>query len=274
MSERERYPAGVPCWVETLQPDPQAARAFYGPLFGWDFSAPGPMLGDLPGQYFVAQVGGRDVAGIGSLPDSVGSPTAIWNTYVRVDSADETAASATDAGGSVLLGPFDALPAGRLAVLADPVGAPLCAWEARAREGAQLVNEPRAWAMSSLHTTDPESSNAFYGALFGWQPESFGPAEAQITLWRLPGYVGEEGQLPMPRDIVAVMAPSGDGAAAIPPHWNVNFRVADADATAEHAGTLGGTVIMAPVDTPGFRSAVLADPQGGVFSISRLTVGP
>lgn len=127
--------------------------------------------------------------------------------------------------------------------------------------------------MSSLHTTDPEGSNAFYGALFGWQPESFGPAEAQITLWRLPGYAGEEGQLPMPRDVVAVMAPSGQ-AAAVPPHWNVNFRTADADATADHAAELGGTVIMAPVDTPGFTSAVLADPQGGVFSISKLTVGP
>jgi len=34
---------------------------------------------------------------------------------------------------------------------------------------------------------------------------------------------------------------------------------------------LGGKVIVAPHDTPGFRSAVLADPQGPVFSVSQLT---
>jgi hypothetical protein len=28
---------------------------------------------------------------------------------------------------------------------------------------------------------------------------------------------------------------------------------------------------MGPVDTPGFRNAVLGDPQGAVFSISQLT---
>lgn len=69
------------------------------------------------------------------------------------------------------------------------------------------------------------------------------------------------------------MAPTGDTAAAVPPHWNVNIRVEDADATAEQAAGLGGHVIAPVVDTPGFRSAVLADPQGAVFSIGHLTSG-
>jgi hypothetical protein len=77
-----------------------------------------------------------------------------------------------------------------LAVLADPAGAPVCVWEAGAREGAQLVNEPGAWAMSLLHTTDPESSQAFYGAVFDWRPEPFDAAGAQLTLWRLPRLPG------------------------------------------------------------------------------------
>src|SRR6266700_5059975 len=174
MSERERYPGGVPCWVETLQPDPQAALDFYGPLFGWEFAGPGPMPGDPPGQYFVARVRGRDVAGIGSLPDRSAAPAPAWTTHVRVDSVDEAAERAKNAGGSLLDGPFDVPPAGRMALLADPAGALVCAWEAGAREGAQLVNEPRAWSMSLLHTTDPEGSQAFYGAVFGWRPESFG----------------------------------------------------------------------------------------------------
>ena len=46
-----------------------------------------------------------------------------WNTHVAVDSADETAARATAAGGTVLVEPFDVPPAGRMAVIADPAGA-------------------------------------------------------------------------------------------------------------------------------------------------------
>jgi uncharacterized protein len=60
----------------------------------------------------------------------------------------------------------------------------------------------------------------------------------------------------------------------VPPHWNVNLRVGDADAIAERVAALGGAVVAPPASTPGFRSAVLADPQGAVFSISQLTAGP
>lgn len=254
------YPTGVPCWVETLQPDVQAAMDFYRPLFGWEFVGPGVIPGDPPGQYFVARLRGRDVADIGSSPEQ-GSPTS-WTTHIRVDNVDDAAARAGHAGGEVLAGPIDAQPAGRLAVLADPSGAVFCAWEAAAREGAQTVNEPSAWAMSTLHTTDPESAVSFYRAVFGWHPEQFGP----VTLWRLQGYVGGEPKQPVPRDVVGVMAPNG----ASRPHWSVDFWIDDADATAGRATELGGKVVVPPHDSPGFRSAVIADPQGAVFSVSRL----
>ena len=56
----------------------------------------------------------------------------------------------------------------------------------------------------------------------------------------------------------------------VPAHWSVNFAVRDADATAtaEHAAALGGGIVMAPADTPGFRSAVISDPQGGIVAVS------
>jgi predicted enzyme related to lactoylglutathione lyase len=190
VSERGRYPAGVLCWVDTAQPDPKAALDFYGSILGWEFAGPGPMPGGIPGQYFVAQVNGRDVAGIGSLPDP--GAAASWNTYVRVDSADEIVERARQAGGNLLIGPLDAAPAGRLAVLTDPAGAAICVWEASVREGAQLVNEPRTWAMSSLHVNDSQAAAAFYGSAFGWQAESVGSTQAPLTLFRLPGYVGGE----------------------------------------------------------------------------------
>ena len=275
MSKRDQYPAGVPCWVESLQPDPRAALDFYGPLFGWEFVGPGPMPGGPTDdfQYFVARLRGRDVAGICSLPDANTPPA--WVTYVRVDRVDDVPDKVKKAGGTVLDGPVDAAPAGRMAVIADPDGAVVCAWEAGVREGAQLVNEPGAWAMSALQTTDPERATAFYGAAFGWQAESFGPPGSGVALFRRHGYVGGEPQQPVPRDVVAVMMPIPGGVAAngVRPHWQVDFWVADAEATAAHAAKLGGKVIVPPHDVPGFKNTVIADPQGAVFSASQL-MGP
>ncbi len=274
MSTRDEYPVGVPCWVETLQPDPRAALDFYGALFGWEFSEPGPMPGGLPGEHFVAHVDGRAVAAVGALPDLGGPPIPIWNTYVRVDDADAAVDRATSAGGTLVLGPLDASGDGRLAVLVDPTAAAFSVWEARGRLGAQLVNEPRTWAMSSLHTPDPAAATAFYGTVFGWQAEAIAPG-APITLFRLPGYVGGEPGQAIPRDVVGVMTATepGPGGPAVPPHWNVNLRVEDTDAVAAHAADLGGTVLMGPIDTPGMRSAVLLDPQGAAFSISQIAGG-
>jgi predicted enzyme related to lactoylglutathione lyase len=267
MSERDRYPAGVPCWVEALEPDPEAAIEFYGSLFGWEAAGPGEMPGDPPGKYYVARSRGRDAAGIGSRPDSSDPSLPGWMTHIRVESADRSAELVKEAGGSVIAGPLDALPAGRLAVVADPMGARFCLWEAGLREGAQVINEPGAWAMSMLRTDDPAGAAAFYGAVCGWQVEPFGPPAAQIALCRLPGYVGGEPDQPVPRDVVAAIAASGDESAS---HWSVDFWVKDADATSEHAMELGGQVVVAPHDRPGFRGAVIADPQGAVLSISAL----
>jgi len=250
MSERDAYDPGVPCWVDNLVPDPESAMRFYRGLFGWEFDGPGP------GGYFVAQLRGRDVAGIGVQPPDV---PAAWNTYGCVANAEQVTEAAAGAGGRILMEPFDALPAGRVAVLADPSGAAVGIWEPRERRGAQLVNEPSAWSMSVLNTPDRDGSAAFYRDVFGWESEPFGP----MSLCRLPGCVtGEPGQ-PVPRDVVAVMAP-----ADAEPHWSVGFWVSDADAVAEKAPALGGTVIAAPFDDGGMRHAVVADPAGAVLQVT------
>lgn len=247
MSERDDYPSGVPCWVDNLVPDPAKAMAFYGELFGWGFDGPGP------GDYFVAKLRGRDVAGVGQAPPGV-SPG--WNTYVSVASAEDTARTAD----RVIVEPFDVLPAGRVAALEDSGGAVIGVWEPAQRLGCQLVNEASAYAMSALHTPDPDAAASFYRDVFGWETDEFAPG---VSLFRLPGYVGGEPAQPVPRDVVAVMA-KDDG----PARWSVDFWVADADAVAARAPELGGRVVVAPFDSVPKRQAVIADPDGAVFSVS------
>jgi uncharacterized protein len=251
MSERDGYQPGVPCWVDILAPDPGATMSFYGGLLGWEFDGPGP------GEYFVAKKRGRDVAGVGPQPPGVRTA---WNTYISVANAEQAAERVARVGGTVVADPFDALPAGRLAVIADPSGAVVGVWEPVERQGAQLVNEPSAWAMSILQSTDPDACEAFYRQVFGWESEEFVPG---VKLFRLPGCVaGEPGQ-PVPRDVVAAMA-HADGES----YWNVDFWVDDADAVADEAAGLGGSVVVPPSDAAGMRQAVLADPDGAAFSVT------
>lgn len=258
MSKRDTYPPGVPCWVDAGEHDPDAAQRFYGEVFGWEFKGPGHMP-DHAGRYYVATLDGADVAGVGSLPPDT---TPAWKTYVAVASADESAANARDAGGEILVEPFDAPPAGRMAVLADPAGAVFCIWEAGERQGAQRINEPGAWAMSLLHSSDPGGVASFYRELFGWEAEGEG-----LTLFRLPGFVGGEPEQPVPRDVIAAMLPAQDGADS---HWSVDFWVDDTDAAADRASRAGGRVVVPPSDTPIARQAVLADPEGAAFSVTKI----
>jgi hypothetical protein len=280
--ERDGYPAGVPCWVDTSQPDPEAAVGFYGGLFGWEFE--NRMPADSPGKYFVGTLRDRDVAAVGSQPDAM-PPIAMWNTYVAVDSADESTAKVKDAGGQVLMEPFDVLEAGRMAVLTDPEGAAFCVWQAKETIGAQLVNEPGTWNFSGLNTRDPVGAAAFYGTVFGWESDTVEGSEGGFSMFRLPGYgdyleqrdpglrerMAADGAPAGFEDAVAWLVPMNDAEfpADVPAHWSVTFAVDDADATADTAAKLGGNVLVPPFDAPWVRMAVVSDPQGAVFTASK-----
>jgi hypothetical protein len=280
MLERDGYLPGVPCWVDTAQPDPEAAVAFYGSLFGWDFDD--RMPADAPGHYFVARLRGRDVAAVGSQQQ--GAPrTPMWSMYIWVDSADDAAARVNEAGGSTLAEPFDVLDAGRMAVFADPAGAAFCVWEGKEHKGAQVVNEAGTWNWSDLSTSDPQGAKAFYRAVFGWEAQTVDPGDGDSAMWRVPGYGDflERSDPDLRRRQADVGAPAGfeDAIAwlmpltseqvteGVPPHRSVTFAVDDTDAIAERAAEFGGTVTMPPFDAPPVRIAVLSDPHGAVFSV-------
>src|SRR3954464_14871708 len=109
MTGERSYPDGVPCWVDTEQPDVEAARHFYAALFGWTFADAIPA--DAPGTYLIASLDGRDVAAIGPAQGDV---PVEWNTYIAVQDAGAAAANVRAAGGVVQRGPSTQDPAGAL----------------------------------------------------------------------------------------------------------------------------------------------------------------
>jgi uncharacterized protein len=257
MAERDGYIPGVPCWVDTRQPDPEAAVAFYHGLFGWEFEDVMPI--GSPSRYFVARLRGGDVAAVSSLPEDIPS-SAAWNTYIWVRDVDETASKVTQAGGRVLAAPFDVTDAGRAAVFADPEGATFYVWQARQHRGARLVNEAGSLNFNGLHTRDVETAMAFYGSVFGWRKLRIADAE----LWTLPGYgdhleerdpglrrrTAEMGAVGF-EDVVASINPIPAEQPHVPAHWSVTFMIDDADAIAETAASWAAESSPRPSMRPG-----------------------
>jgi len=277
MPERDGYIPGVPCWIDTSQSDPEAAVDFYSGLFGWEFEDVMPP--ESKGKYFIARLRGGDVAAVGSIPEGA-PPMARWNTYVWVQSVDQTATQVLDAGGRALMDPFDVMDAGRMAVFADPEGAAFCVWQAKQHKGARIVNEAGSLNFNGLNTRDVEAAKSFYGSVFGWQTLTLdgGPG-----MWTLPGYgdhleqtnpdlrkqMAEGGAPAGFEDVVASIDPIPDDQPDVAAHWEVTFGVDDADATAAKATELGGKVIVAPFDAPWVRMTVITDPQGATFIASK-----
>jgi uncharacterized protein len=276
MPERDGYIPGVPCWVDTSQPDPEAAVEFYRGLFGWELEDVMPPGSE--GRYFVARIRGKDVAAVGSTPEAA-PQMATWNTYIQVDSANDSTAKAREAGGGVMMEPFDVMDAGRMSVLTDPEGAVFMLWQPGRTKGAQIVNEHGSVNFNGLNTRDVAGAKDFYGSLFGWTTLDLGGAE----MWTLPGY-GDHLEKDDPglrernaeyggpsgfEDVVATINPIGDDQPDTPAHWSVTFAVDDADAVAEKAGELGGTVVVPPFDAPWVRMTIVSDPQGATFIASQ-----
>lgn len=278
MPERDGYIPGVPCWIDTTQPDPESAAAFYRGLFGWDVED--MMPAGSGSKYLVARLHGGDVAAVSSQPEGA-PPQAIWNTYIWVDNADETAARARASGGSVVTEPFDVLDAGRMAVLADPEGAVVMVWQAINHKGARVVNEHGALNFNNLNTRDVERAKRFYSDVFGWTTFDLPGGQS----WSLPGYGDYLEQLtpgirkmtaefgaPGFEDVVAAISPIPDDDSTTRAHWGVTFGANDAEATARKATELGGEVVVPPFDAPYARMTVLRDPQGATFIASQFVL--
>lgn len=257
MPNVDKHPPGAFCWIELGTTDQNAAKKFYGTLFGWEVK-------DLPmgpgDSYTMFKVQGRDAAaGYTLRPDqqAAGVPPH-WMIYVAVESADASARKAEQLGGKVVAAPFDVYTVGRMAVIQDPTGAVFSVWQAKEGPGIGIagVNGTLCWA--DLSTPDQARASTFYSGLFGWkmtEDTDDDPPSGYLHIMN-----GE--------DFIGGVPPAQYRDPNIPSHWLAYFQVSNCDASAAKAKELGGKFCLAPMTMEGVgRMAVISDPQGAVFAI-------
>jgi len=256
MTEIEKHEPGMFCWVELAAKDGPAAKKFYTSLFGW-------RANDIPigegAVYSMLEKGDKEAGALYELgPQQKGVPPH-WNSYIRVSSADESAAKAKKLGGKIVTEPFDVMDHGRMANIQDPTGAVFAVWEPRSHAGAQVVNEPGAFCWNELYTTDPKKAGDFYSELFGWTREPLQMPTGEYTIFKK-GDSQAAGMMRIPKE----MGP-------VPPYWLVYFAVDDSDRTVDKARGMGAKVGVPPTDIPNIgRFAILNDPQGAGFAVIKL----
>jgi predicted enzyme related to lactoylglutathione lyase len=249
MGTRESYAPGSFSWAELVTSDADDAKRFYTELFGWEYDD--SPIDDEGNLYSMAKLDGRHVAAL--FRSDQQHPH--WNSYVTVESADDTAKQASEAGATVLAEPFDVFTSGRMAVLQDPTGAVISVWQPNEHIGAQLVNAPGALAWNDLMTTDVDQASEFYCELFGWEVAPVEDAPGDRVMIRN----GDS--------LNGGMATLPESSAEVPPHWLPYFGVKDAGAAAEAVKAAGGEVVAGPIDVPSGQFVVCMDPQGAGFAV-------
>jgi predicted enzyme related to lactoylglutathione lyase len=229
--------AGAPCWIELFTADTDEAAAFYGALFGWTATEPSEEFGG----YRMFLRDGLPIAGLMKNDGSSGGPST-WSTYL---------AEAMTVG-----------DLGRMAVLVDPAGAMVGAWEALSFPGTMAHAVVGAPSWFENLTQDYGTALDFYRDVFDWDLHTMSDTDdfKYSTL-------GEnENARAGIMDAVALL---GDQ----PSRWQFYIQVADTDATVAAAVAAGGTVAMKNDNTPYGRLALLADPAGLLFAVMGPNVG-
>ncbi|MBB1246159.1 VOC family protein [Streptomyces durbertensis] len=254
MPDAATRPDGEPCWVDATFPDLEGAKRFYSEVLGWTFGESAPEYGD----YTQAYAGERAVAAVAPpMPGQPPQPPA-WCLYLSASDVAATANRARDLGGTLLMEPMRIGDFGSMSLVREPSGAVLGLWQSGVHTGFERVGEVGAYTWSELLTGEPERSDAFFPALFGYDTKLMRSPDMDYRVWEL----GPD------RPVMGRMRTGGpDFPDDRSPRVLVYFAVADCDAAVETARRLGGTLEWEPMDSPFGRIASLVDPQGAAFAV-------
>ena len=254
-------PAGDFIWYELMTTDDVGAKAFYDDVIGWDFGKSEP---DYQGYRMINTRDGGFAGGVMPITDEMQQQGArpTWLGYVNVSDVDEKVAAIEAAGGKKFMGPMDIPNVGRIAMVADPQGAPFYVMKPIPPEGRE--DEPSTvfsptddgrCAWNELSTSDPVAARGFYGEQFGWTTDNFMP-------------MGEQGEYRFIDHQGLTLGAIAGSMGGQPPHWRYYFRVPSIGQAKQIAEAKGGKIVMGPMEVPGGDHIVIGiDPQGAEFAL-------
>lgn len=252
----QEHHVGKIIFVELVTPDLAAAKKFYAGLFGWtfrDIQAGGSA-------YAEAFLDGRPVAGLIHKNVPVGEHRQpAWLTFFAVSDVDSAKKVALQNAAKVLYEPHSIPDRGREAVFADPRGAVFAVLASSSGDPSDVLAEPGEWIWTSLITSDPDTSAAFYQKLFDYE------------IFELPASEGAQ-HLLLASDNYARASVNSLHKPNAHPHWLNYIRVEDTVKMTAKVVELGGRVVVAPrIDRHGGKVAVVADPLGAHFGLLEWT---
>ncbi len=243
-----------PAWVDLACSDPAKTGAFYADLLGWKLADPDPAYGG----YVMATIDGTDAAGIG--PKQMADQPTAWSIYIGTTDLEALSTKVKAADGIVIVYPMAVGDRGRFAVYQDPAGAFFSAWQPHGMSSFQ-TGTPGAFAWAELSSRDIDTAVPFYTSVFGWTTHASDmPDGTKYTEFQVDG-----------TSIAGGMAMDPMVPAAVPSYWLAYFATQDVDATFARALELGGHEIVAPMEFPGGRFAIVNDPEGAAFGLLRMS---
>ena len=206
-------------WYDLITDDADAARRFYGGLFGWTFETTQGPLGD---DYLLVRDDGVYIGGIVTRADpSDNIEFSRWLPYVSVADVDASADRARAAGAQVVVAPLD-VRLGRVAAIVDPEGAAigLARSDIGDPDDETTAGQPGRVVWTELLADDEAAAASFYEAVVGYNAGTVERRGGLYTLLRAGGF-DRAGILPNPTDWE--------------PQWLAYFGVEDPAAAAMRA---------------------------------------
>jgi predicted enzyme related to lactoylglutathione lyase len=252
-------PHGTPIWYEYLAQDVDRAQSFFTDVIGWQVTDSG-----MPGMDYriLTASDGAAIGGLMALPP--GAPARPgWLGYFGVDDVDAIVVALQAAGGAVHMPPTTLDGVGRMALVADPHGAPFYVMRGASNAPSTSFQgptgtEPGHMVWNELLAPDQDAAMRFYGPIFGWRHEGAMP-------------MGRLGDYKFIHAGAAGLGASMNVPAGEIPGWRFYVFVPEVDSVIERLTAASGRVLRGPDQIPGGDYAVVAeDPFGARFGF----VGP
>jgi predicted enzyme related to lactoylglutathione lyase len=242
MVSTSKHDDGMPSWVDVMVANEEQhhdLRAFLTALFDWEWT-----LGtEETGFYAMATVNGAPVMGLGQMEGATGAAT----TYFSTSSVEDSIATATAGGATLVMPAMSVMDAGTMAVLLDPSGAPFGLWQPDQFPGFGVQFEPNTPGWFDHVSADPQRDGEFYETLGGHQ---------LTTL---------DGDMRILQNGEQWYASISYAQGAESAQWKPLYIVDSLERVHETVPRHGGTIVIAEMPVPGTTICVFAEPVNGTL---------